>query len=700
MAEKEVKIKVLAETDTGDLENLEDVLDDAKSKGQDLGETLSQAFEEATDKVESLKEELEFAEEFGFVGDIEDLEEQLAEAEEEAARLGDALDSINSGNLGDIASEFDNIGDSADNADNEIQELQSSMDLLEAGALMGISGELSSLGANAEGMAQQMNTAAISVGQLATNVGMAEPQMVSLINNISNATFPQEEAMAYVNALNQMGVSADKLGSAATNMDRINDATGIGYQSVMQLTQGLRAVGVEADNLPSSFNAIAYAQANVNGGADTLSMVLKRQAATINEYGLNVDQLVIIMQKLSEQGVQGMKMGSELSKVLKETNGDTRALEQSLGLQAGALSNATQATGQYEGKLQSLADEEAQHKTIVDQLGAAWEDMSLALSPVLSPLASVMGIIGQAGSWAVGVNGLIQLAQTTKVATAAQWLYNAALAANPITLVVLAVLALIAVLTYLYFTNEDVRAAIDGVGQALLYVGQVIYDTILGAIQWLSEQFQAFTEQLGLNTNDWIQAVLAFILFIPQLPARVAFELAAAIAHALGFKDNIISAMWNAAKGAYDKFKEGIKGLRDLLFEELEAMKNAAWDFADNLPGIIGIAAKLSKEAWQNNTNEKSPGDMWKMFTGELNAMEDSARDFKVANIMGGVAKDMVGNFNPNLGIGAAAGGSIGGGDTIINVYGDVDSDKRVKQIVDTIKEELAWNNTLAGRTV
>ena len=71
----------------------------------------------------------------------------------------------------------------------------------------------------------------------------------------------------------------------------------------MQLTQGLQAVGVSADNLPSSFNAIAYAQANVNGGADTLSQVLKRQAATINEYGLNVDQLVIIMQKLSGQGV-------------------------------------------------------------------------------------------------------------------------------------------------------------------------------------------------------------------------------------------------------------------------------------------------------------------------------------------------------------------------------------------------------------
>ena len=69
--------------------------------------------------------------------------------------------------------------------------------------------------------------------------------------------------MAYVQALNQMGVAANQLGESATNMDKINDATGIGYQKVMQLTMGLRAVGVEANNLPSAFNAIAYAQSNV-----------------------------------------------------------------------------------------------------------------------------------------------------------------------------------------------------------------------------------------------------------------------------------------------------------------------------------------------------------------------------------------------------------------------------------------------------
>ena len=82
------------------------------------------------------------------------------------------------------------------------------------------------------GMAQEMNEAAISVGQLATQTGIAEPEMVNLINTISNATFPNDEAMMYVKSLDQIGVASSNLGQSATDLDRINDAFGLGQISV------------------------------------------------------------------------------------------------------------------------------------------------------------------------------------------------------------------------------------------------------------------------------------------------------------------------------------------------------------------------------------------------------------------------------------------------------------------------------------
>ena len=118
---------------------------------------------------------------------------------------------------------------------------------------------------------------------------------------------------------------------------------------------------------------------------------------------------------------------------------------------------------------------------------------------------------------------------------------------------------------YLYENCEWFRDAVNNLVAALQWLAGEIWGDITSAITWLSDQFTQFTEQLGLNTDDWTQAVLAFILFIPQLPFRVGVELANAIAKALGFKDDLLKTMWEAAKGAYDNFKSGIAGLRDLL---------------------------------------------------------------------------------------------------------------------------------------
>lgn len=384
-------------------DNME-VIISAIDEASEVFSTIASSCEEMmSDITSSATEASEGIDEIGIAAD--DIESSISD-----------IDSSNIEDVGNAASDaaggVDGLGDALGGASDAADQLGNSMGVIEGSMLLGAAEQIGKLAGNTEGMAQEMNNASIAVGQLATNVGMAEPQMVDLINNISNATFPQSEAMAYVNALNQMGVSANQLGSAATNMDRINDATHIGYEASIQLTQGLQSVGISADQLPTAFNAIAYAQDNVTGGAQTMSTVFKRQAATINEYGLSADQVVLIMQKLSEQGVQGMKMGSELSNVLKENNGDISAIEKSLGMQSGALENAAEATGAYEGQLQKLANEEAEHKTILDQIGAAWEDVTLKLSGVLSPAASAVSAIGEVGSLGMSIKGIKELSTT------------------------------------------------------------------------------------------------------------------------------------------------------------------------------------------------------------------------------------------------------------------------------------------------
>lgn len=637
MADKEVTIKVTAEVDIDNLQDLNDILSNLKTNSEEAGEILKTSLEEATNEVETLTEELAKIELGESDADFDTISEQLSEATDRATELEQELNNLQTTNLDSANDSANELSDGLGNATSSANDLADSMGLIESSVLMDMAGQIGALGDQAEGMAQEMNTASISIGQLATNVGIAEPQMVNMINYISNATFPQNEAIAYANALNQMGVSAEQLGDSATNMDKINDATGIGYQKVMQLTQGLQAVGVSANQLPSSFNAIAFAQSNVNGGADTLTTVLKRQASTINEYGLNVDQLVIIMQKLSEQGVQGMKMGSELSKVLKDNNGDLSAVEKQLGLTSGALSNASQITGEYEGKLQKLADEEAEHKTFIDQLNAGWEDMQLVLAPVLTPLASFIGLIGGIGQTALAINSILTLAETfgiLKTATIAQTVSNWALAisewavASPILIVIGVILVLIGALVYLYFNNEQVRQTVDALGQALIWLGEIIYNSVVGAVQWLISVFQDFTAQMGLNTNNWIEAVLGFIIFMPQLPLRVGQLLLDTIAKALGFGDNFSQTMINSATNSVNGFISYISQLPSMFWGELSKMLDMAQNFAMQIADILTMGGASMVMGWITGSGESSPGFMYDALVGELTAMANAPSEF------------------------------------------------------------------------
>jgi tape measure domain-containing protein len=166
------------------------------------------------------------------------------------------------------------------------------------------------------------------------------------------------------------------------------------------------------------------------------------------------------------------------------------------------------------------------------------------LLPVLGPITKA--VLAGAAAWAVykttvGIVNIIkgivtatklltsgQLAQAiaTKIAAAAQWLWNAAMAANPIGLIVAAIALLIGGIILAYNKVGWFRAAIDWLWQA-----------IQGVFYWI--------------VDNW--KLLAVILLAP-----IALPLAAALAIFFFFRDQVIG-VWNAVYGA-------IKGAVDAIW--------------------------------------------------------------------------------------------------------------------------------------
>lgn len=533
--------------------------------------------------------------------ELQNLQSTADDTGSSADEMGNSLDNVNGSSLEDTGASAESLSKDLDDASSSANDLGNNLDIIEGSMLLAVGQQFSQMGTGAEDMAQQMDTASISVGQLATMTGMAEPQMVSLINNISNATFPNDEAMMYVKNLSQMGVESQNFGKSATDIDRINDAFGLGANTTNSMATELGVLGVDMNNVSSSFNALAYANANTKGGMENFYSFLKKYDAEFNELGYDIDQSAIIISAATQKYGGGRAALSGLSEALKEADGDTRKLEEALGIQAGTLDNASSVTGEYEGELMELANQEADHKTILQQIGAAWEDVSLSLSPVLSPLGSAIGLLGQVGSVGMSVMGLRSLAQGMRemtmainimrnaeslsagvkaVLSAAFGVETAAQEGNtvakssaiiptealaiaenslllPILLVVGAIILLIGVLWYLYNNNETVRQSINWlIAQFQLFigkimqVGQVIVSFVSGAIS----NFLRWATSGGQSATNLVNSIYNTLVSLPS-------KVQSAISGITDILTKPFTDAWNTIEKELNKIGDGLNQL-------------------------------------------------------------------------------------------------------------------------------------------
>lgn len=255
-------------------------------------------------------------------------------------------------------------------------------------------------------------------------------------------------------------------------------------------------------------------------------------------------------------------------------------------------------------------------------------------------------------------------------------------------------------LIYLYNNCDWFREAVDNLGQALQWLAGTIFNAVTNAINWVSGLFQQFTSQLGLNTNDWKQGVLGFILFLPTLPLQLGVALVNALAKAVGFKGNFVQTLISTAVNAVKGFANAIMGI----YTALKNCLNWAYNLIMNHPIVQAIIWLGEKLAWGFSAlglGQHSPGKIVKAMNNELDWTEKAIKNSNLIDTTSTLGEDISNNFNPNLRV--ANDVNKNGVSQVNNFYFNdvvIDDDKRMEKIMDGITRRLSWNNKTAGRTV
>jgi hypothetical protein len=296
------------------------------------------------------------------------------------------------------------------------------------------------------------------------------------------------------------GAAAVKMGkaamedeaSAAKLAQTLKTATGAtkGQVSATEswITAQGKSLGVTDDELRPALSKLAVATGDVGEAQKLAALAMDVSAGTGKDLGAVSQALA----KAQGGNVAGL---ARLGIATKDASGKALTLDQiQKNLAATHSGAAAKAADTTAGKQRIMA---LRFGELQEQIGAKLlpvmnrlVEIGLKVTEWISHNTTTVGIaIGAivaiaATMWTVSVAMRAWTTATQiwtgvqKVATAAQWLFNAAMTANPIGLVVLAIVGLVAALVIAYKKSETFRAIVDGAFKAVKRAAEFAFNWI------------------------------------------------------------------------------------------------------------------------------------------------------------------------------------------------------------------------------
>lgn len=259
-------------------------------------------------------------------------------------------------------------------------------------------------------------------------------------------------------------------------------------------------------------------------------------------------------------------------------------------------------------KIQKMATAFDEAKVAVSLFSMGLSDTEIAQGALNSTLKASEVLAGLL----TGKISLMTLAQAA--AAKAQAAFNAVLAANPITLVVVAIGALVGILAVLYAKNEDFRNSVNGVIEniwakieelvawvqpyveaAMQVIGQVVTQVITDLTPVIQSIGEAFSAAWSLVQTVWAWASAFFqaifqaivVIFAPFAPIISGFFQGAWI---------IIQSIWNVAVSFFQTVFNLITGVFSTIDAVLSGDFQGAWESIQGIfEGVFGFFSTVGQ---------------------------------------------------------------------------------------------------------
>lgn len=360
----------------------------------------------------------------------------------------------------------------------ELSRLEKNVQKVQKGLKIG-GAAFTAMGAAGLAVVQSTKKINAQLGVTALGLGVTVKEMRELTLATTNVTFPIDEVTKTFDLLTRAGVKDQRvLKDVATAFDTLGDAIGMPASMVTEkLIPTMKTFNLTAEEVAGKTDAMTYLFRNTTVSLDDFNRMVGYVTPDLVKMGLTTEDMIAILADLEDQGYSGEVMTREFRKAVTRATKEQIPLNEALGISEKKIDAYKEELKGATGLTQEYADAANEQFTLMDELKQKWGELTLKASGFLEPLEPIlsgMTALGplmmimstSAGTAAIkwGLHtaalvahkvALLASAVAIKVVTAAQWLWNAAMAANPIGLIILGIAALIAA-GWAIYKNWDV----------------------------------------------------------------------------------------------------------------------------------------------------------------------------------------------------------------------------------------------------
>ena len=292
------------------------------------------------------------------------------------------------------------------------------------------------------------------------------------------------------------------------------------------------ASGIADDALRPALASLARGTKDLGTAQDALSLAMDISTAT----GTDLTTVSDALAKAYQGNMKGLRaLSPEMATLIKE-GADLNTVMDVLGGTFGGATATAAGTAEGQMKRFGIAISEAK-----ENIGAALIPVVEKALPLLTAMGSwaqentttflvIAGVIGGIGVAILAANAAIRIwTLGAQIATAAQWLWNAALTANPLGLIVVGIAAVIAIIAILYTKFEGVRKVVDNVfgfiKEAVMGTVDVIttyVQTVLGVYKTIfntiAKLWNNTIGKLSFEFPSWVPGLGGKGFSVPNIP--------------------------------------------------------------------------------------------------------------------------------------------------------------------------------------